>query len=54
MFDWLQNPHAGFVIAAYSVALPALAGFAVLSWVSLRARDKELKQLEQKEREQSL
>ena len=52
MISWLQNPHAGFVIIAYLVAAIALAGFALLSWAGMRARDKELKRFQQKEQEQ--
>ena len=36
MPDWLQNPHADYVLAAYGVALVALAGIGVASWLSAR------------------
>lgn len=32
MPEWLQNPHADYVVAAYAVALLALTGLGLASW----------------------
>jgi heme exporter protein CcmD len=47
MMDWLQNPHADYVLAAYGVALTGMVGFLFLSWRWLRTQNKKLRQLEQ-------
>jgi heme exporter protein CcmD len=36
MFDWLQNPHADYVLAAYGVAAVALAWLGLASWLAAR------------------
>jgi hypothetical protein len=47
MIDWLQNPHADYVVAAYSIALIVLLGFALLSWCWAQAQDKVWRKLQQ-------
>lgn len=44
MFDWLQNPHAGYVLAAYGIALAVLGGVAGQSWLWARAKDRMARQ----------
>jgi len=51
MIDWMQNPHAGYVVAAYVIAITGFVVFAVLSWMGMRARDKELQRLQQRNQE---
>jgi len=51
MINWLHNSHAVFVVAAYSIALLTLGGFAVVSWFWARAQDKKIQKL-QKERQE--
>lgn len=51
MINWLHNSHAAFVVAAYSIALLTLGGFAVVSWFWARAQDKKIQKL-QKERQE--
>ena len=51
MIDWLHNPHADFVLAAYGIALGALAVFGVLSWRWARAQDEKWRRIQQERRE---
>jgi heme exporter protein CcmD len=48
MPDWLQNPHASFVVAAYGVALAGLFALLFFSWRSNRCRWKEWQKLQEK------
>lgn len=34
--DWLSNPHADYVLAAYGLALAALAGLGIVSFAAAR------------------
>lgn len=36
MLDWISQPHAGYVIAAYGVAFVALIGIGVFSLLRYR------------------
>jgi len=36
MPDWLQNPHADYVLAAYGVAAVALLGIGIASLIAAR------------------
>jgi heme exporter protein CcmD len=45
MPEWIHNPHAGFVLAAYAIASVALIGLALLSWREHAARQAEWKKL---------
>jgi heme exporter protein CcmD len=47
MIDWLYNPHADYVLAAYAIALTALAGCALLSWRWAASQDKKWRQMQQ-------
>jgi heme exporter protein CcmD len=47
MIDWLQNPHANYVVGAYGVALVALLGFALASWRAARVQDRKWLKLQQ-------
>jgi heme exporter protein CcmD len=46
MPDWLQNPHADYVLAAYGVALAALAGLLIASWRAARQTRKIWQKME--------
>jgi heme exporter protein CcmD len=45
MFDWLQNPHADYVVAAYAVALALLVALGLLSWWAARHMNKKWQKL---------
>jgi heme exporter protein CcmD len=47
MPDWLNHPHAGYVLAAYSGAAVMLVALAGLSWRESRRRAKEWQQIQQ-------
>ena len=34
MFEWIDNPRAAYVLAAYAVAACALIGLGVVSWLA--------------------
>jgi len=46
MLDWLQNPHACYVLAAYGIALAVLAGVAAQSWRWARVMDRKARQIQ--------
>jgi hypothetical protein len=46
MLNWLQNPHSDYVIAAYGVALTALAGLVITSLHASRRAIERLKKIE--------
>ena len=48
MIDWLQNSHADYVLAAYGVALLALAGLGIVTWCGARKARKQLQELQKK------
>jgi heme exporter protein CcmD len=45
MIDWLQDPRADYVLAAYGAALLALLGLLAVSLIAARRRQKELQHL---------
>ena len=45
MINWLDHPHADFVLAAYGIAAVALIGLAVVSWRAYRCRAREWQKL---------
>jgi heme exporter protein CcmD len=49
MIDWLHNPHANYVFAAYAIAAAALLGFGILSWRWARGQDKKWQELQKKQ-----
>jgi heme exporter protein CcmD len=46
MPDWLQNPHADYVMAAYGVAVAALVGLLVASMCKARRAHKAWQKLQ--------
>ena len=48
MIDWLQNPHADYVIAAYDVAIIGLMGLLIASYRAWRRKQREWHKLQQK------
>ena len=50
MLPWLQNPHSHFVIAAYAIALTALVGLALVSWLWARRLDRKWRLLHRERR----
>ncbi len=40
MIDWLQNPQADYVVAAYGLVFVALAVLTLLSWRWARTQDR--------------
>ena len=42
---WLQNPHADYVLAAYAVALLALAALGFNSWSAARKARADFRKL---------
>jgi heme exporter protein CcmD len=50
MFPWLHNAHAGYVLAAYSIALAALVGLVLVSWVGMHRLEKKWRRLHRERR----
>ena len=48
MMDWLQNPRATYVLAAYGVAAIGLIGLLLVSLCATRCKRKEWQELQQK------
>jgi heme exporter protein CcmD len=46
MINWLDNPQASYVIAAYGIALFCLAVCAAASFLSMRRREREWRALQ--------
>ena len=46
MLDWLQNPHADYVLAAYGIAGLAIVGLGLLSWLAARRTQKAWQKLQ--------
>lgn len=46
MPDWLQNPHADYVLAAYGVAAAALSGLLFASMLKARRARKAWQKLQ--------
>jgi len=49
MFDWLENPHADYVLAAYGVAAAALIALGVVSWIAARCAKCRWRQLQDRD-----
>ena len=49
MLDWMNNPHAEFVLAAYAVAAVALAGIGAASLLRWRRRARQWRSLNKPE-----
>jgi len=48
MPDWLQNPQASYVLAAYGAAALALFGLLLFSWRAWRCRQTEWRRVQEK------
>jgi hypothetical protein len=48
MPDWLNNPEASYVLAAYSIAAGALLGLLIVSRLAARKRSAEWSAIRQK------
>ena len=45
MFDWLQNPRAEYVLAAYGAAAVALIGLLIASFRAFRKKRRKAEKL---------
>jgi heme exporter protein CcmD len=45
MPNWINNPHADYVLAAYAIACMALVGTLLSSWCSYRKQSKKWQNL---------
>ncbi len=43
--DWISQPHAGYVLAAYGLAFVTLGGLAAAIWLARRKSEKALSNL---------
>jgi heme exporter protein CcmD len=48
MLNWLQNPQADYVIAAYGAAVVALFGLLVFSTLAARRKRREWQRVQEK------
>jgi hypothetical protein len=51
MIDWLDKPHADYVISAYGIVLTTLAAVTFFSWRFMVAQNRKLELLRQARKE---